>query len=133
MILLIFSLNRHHFYIPEMKTTKPKVFKNMAFVSDFLFFPTTSLPFFCISSFTVKKMAEFCQKLLLQKHARSHLWMICKDDYSQQYSLKSRPTSFPFLHLNLVNRAQLWNFTTLWEGREFDKKLTFITYLMDTF
>ena len=39
--------------------------------------------------------------------------MICGDDYSRQSSLKSCPPSFPFVHLMLVNRAQLWNFTTL--------------------
>ena len=39
--------------------------------------------------------------------------MICGDDYSRQSSLKSRPPSFPFLHLKLLNNTQLWNFTTL--------------------
>ena len=57
-----------------MKTTKLKDFKNMAFIPCFLFFPPTSLPFFYAFSFTVKKMADFCQKLLLQKHVLSHVW-----------------------------------------------------------
>ena len=58
-----------------MKTTKLKDFKNMAFIPCFLFFPPTSLPFFYAFPFTVKKMADFCQKLLLQKHVLSHVWL----------------------------------------------------------
>ena len=56
-----------------MKTTKLKDFKNMVIIRCFLFSPTTSLPFFYAFSFTVKKMADFCQKLLLQKHVLSHV------------------------------------------------------------
>ena len=56
-----------------MKTTKLKYFKNMAFIPFFLFFPPTSLHFFYAFPFTVKKMADFCQKLLLQKHVLSHV------------------------------------------------------------
>ena len=51
LVLLFFHL--HHFFILEMKTTKLKVFKNMAFVPFFLFFPLKSLPFFYTSSYTV--------------------------------------------------------------------------------
>ena len=58
-----------------MKTIKLKDFKNMAFIPCFLFFPPTSLPFFYAFPFTVKKMADFCQKLLLQKHVLSHVWV----------------------------------------------------------
>ena len=56
-----------------MKTTKLKVFKNMAFVPLLLVFPLTSLTFFNASSFTVQKMANFHQMLLLQKHMLSHV------------------------------------------------------------
>ena len=34
-----FSLKRHHFCVPEMKTTKLKDFKNMAFVPYFFYSP----------------------------------------------------------------------------------------------
>ena len=40
----------------------------------------------------------------------------CGGDYSGQSFLKSRPPSFPFLQLKLVNRTQLKNFTILWMG-----------------
>ena len=52
-ILLIFSLKRHQFYIPEMKTNKLKDFKNKAFMPCFLFLPPSSLPFFYAFSFIV--------------------------------------------------------------------------------
>ena len=52
-----------------METIKLKLFKNMPFVPCFFFFPPGGLPFFNATSFTVEKMADFCQKLLLQKHA----------------------------------------------------------------
>ena len=45
--------------------------------------------------------------------------MINGYDYSRQSSLKSGPLCIPFVHLNLVSRAWLWNFTTLceaWKG-----------------
>ena len=42
--------------------------------------------------------------------------MTCRDDYSRQSYLKSRPPSFPFLHLKLVNKAQLNIVTKLWTG-----------------
>ena len=58
-----------------MKTTKLKDLNNMAFIPCFLFFAPKSLPFFYAFPFTVKKMDDFSQKLLLQKHARSHVWV----------------------------------------------------------
>ena len=72
-----------------MKTTKLKDFKNIALVPYFFYFPPTSLPFFYAFSFTVKKMADFCQKLLLQKHVLSHVWWLPRyGDFIQNGSEK---------------------------------------------
>ena len=50
-----------------MKNTKFKDFKNMAFIPCCLLFPPKIHPFFYAFSFTVKKLADFCQKLLLHR------------------------------------------------------------------
>lgn len=63
------------------------------------------------SSFWIFGQIEF----LLKRRKKKPAWV---DDMqrsdSRQSSLKSCTPSFPFLHLKLVNGAQLWNITTLW-------------------
>ena len=88
-----FYFNRHHFYIPEMKTTKLKDFKNMAFIPCFLFFPPQASLSFMLFPLLSKKWLIFAKSYYYRSmcypmYAYTYLFYECRFSGNVEQELK---------------------------------------------